>query len=317
MKIEPGERNRHATAFKWLVTVCASVLLLHPVALQSENRLLLFPHLQVGQTLRYESHARLRRHVKTESRVATMLDPRELQRDLSTNLRLIIQDTNLTAGRPVVTALTELEPSEASSAANPVPAKHAVSFTIKENGQLSLVKGLEDLEPEQVLTWQFWIARFAFGWTLPPEGVKPGDKWKSEEPETTPTPVAKLVWERETTYVQNDKCPLLPAETCAVFLTHATLRQKSSPKDTTPEDYRLQGLKTSGVANGTNETVTYISLQTGLAMRATEDVQQTMDVTIAKADGSNQVHYLVNVSSQLETVFVPPGSSPASPSPTR
>ena len=284
----------------------------HSAGPGGDNRVLILPRLQGGQTLRYESHARLRRHVKTESRVVTMLDPRELQRDLSTNLRLTIQDTNLVGGRPVVRALTELEPGGAASAANSVPAKHEVRFTIKENGQLNLVEGLEDLDTEQRLTWQFWITRFAYGWTLPSDGVKPGDKWKSEEPETTPTPVAKLVWERETTYVQNDKCPLLPAETCAIFLTHSTLKQKSSPKDTTPEDYRLQGLKTSGTAKGTNETVTYISLKTGLVLRATEEVKQTMDVTIAKADGSNQVHYFLDVSSQFETVFVLPDSWPQS-----
>ena len=34
--------------------------------------------------------------------------------------------------------------------------------------------------------------------------------------------------------------------TRAIFLTAATLRQKSNPKDTTPEDYKLRELKTSG-----------------------------------------------------------------------
>ena len=127
--------------------------------------------------------------------------------------------------------------------------------------------------------------------------MKPGDKWKSVEPEKTPTPIANLVWERETTYVQNDKCPLLPSEDCAIFLTGATLRQKSNPKDTTPEDYKLHQLKTYGTTSGTNETVSYISLKTGLLVRATEDLRQAMDVTIAKVDGSNQIHYTITATS--------------------
>jgi hypothetical protein len=41
-------------------------------------------------------------------------------------------------------------------------------------------------------------------------------------------------------------------------------------------------------------------------------VQQSLDVTIAKEDGSNQVQYLIDVTSHFETVLVTPGSS-ASP----
>jgi len=123
--------------------------------------------------------------------------------------------------------------------------------------------------------------------------------------EKTPTPIANLVWERETAYVQNDRCPILQDERCAVFLTASTLKQKSNPKDTTPEDFQIRELKTFGTARGTNETVVYISLKSGLLLRATEDLQQLMDVTIAKADGSNQVHYQIEVTSHFETVFVP------------
>jgi hypothetical protein len=180
-----------------------------------------------------------------------------------------------------------------------------VNFTIEENGQLGRAEGLDALAPEQRLAWQFWIARFAYGWTLPFNGIKPGDKWKSEEPEDTPSPIARLVWERETTYVRDDPCPIFPAEACAVLLTDAKLKQKSSPEDTTPEDYQRKELKTFGTAKGTNEIITYISLSTGLVQRATEDSQQYMDVTVAKADASNQVRYEITVSSHFETVLVP------------
>ena len=53
----------------------------------------------------------------------------------------------------------------------------------------------------------------------------------------------------------------------------------------------------------------YISRKTGLLLRASEDIQQALDVTIAKADGSNQVQYLVEVNSHFETVFVPATNS--------
>ena len=94
------------------------------------------------------------------------------------------------------------------------------------------------------------------------------------------------------------------AETCAVILTTATLRQKSSPKDATPEDYKLHDLRTMGSAKGRNEIITYISLKTGLVVRATEDAKQSMDIVVAKTDGTNRVHYNVDAESHAEVLLV-------------
>jgi hypothetical protein len=212
--------------------------------------------------------------------------------------------------RPMLAAETQLLKGETTTTGDTAPRRPLkVGFAIGGDGALIHADGLDDLEPEQRLAWQFWIAQFAFGWTLPDAGVKPGEKWKSVEVEKTPTPIANLVWERETTYVQDDNCPILLGEQCAVFLTTATLRQKSNPQDATPEDYKLHQLKTSGTATGRNETVAYISRKTGLLVRASEDLQQSLDVTIAKEDGSNQLQYLIDVTSHFETVLVALGPS--------
>ena len=279
---------------------------------KSDDRIQLLPQLQDGDTLRYESHARLKRSVKTKSNVLTMFEPRPLLADFSTTLQLSIQDFHIMDRRPMLAAETQLLTPETATTGDTSPRPLKVGFAIGGDGTLIHADGLDDLEPEQRLAWQFWIAQFAFGWTLPDAGVKPGEKWKSVEVEKTPTPIANLVWERETTYVQDDNCPILLGEQCAVFLTTATLRQKSNPQDATPEDYKLHQLKTSGTATGRNETVAYISRKTGLLVRASEDLQQSLDVTIAKEDGSNQLQYLIDVTSHFETVLVTPGSS-ASP----
>lgn len=303
MKGGGGARAHLPLLAVFLTTFLAGVKPCLPEAAKSDDRVVLVPHLRIGESIRYESHARLERHVKSESRVVTLLGPREVKRDLSTAFMVTIKDLKGAGDRPTVAAVAELDPPGDTVGAP--PPRQTVNFTIEENGQLGRAEGLDALAPEQRLAWQFWIARFAYGWTLPLTGIKPGEKWKSEEPEQTPSPIAGLVWERETTYVQTDKCPILPAEVCAVFLTDAKLKQKSSEEDTTPEDYRQQELKTFGTAKGTNETIIYISLRTGLVQRATEDSQQYMDVTVAKADASNQVHYEITVSSHFETVFVP------------
>jgi hypothetical protein len=179
------------------------------------------------------------------------------------------------------------------------------------------VNGLDTLFPEQQQAWQQWVARFALAWTLPADGVKPGEKWKSEQPEHAETPIAGLLWERESSYARDEPCHAsqlsitgdvssssgLP-ETCAVLLTTAKLKQKSSSKDATPEDFRLHDLRTLGTAKGANETITYISLKTGLVVRATEETTQFMDVVVATADGSNRVHYNVDAKSHAEVLLV-------------
>jgi hypothetical protein len=303
--LQPG-RSRAAAG---LLLVAAGVILLCASA-YSDDRVRLLPFLQNGQTLHYESHARLNRFVKTKSNVATVFDPTPLQADFSTNLLLSVQDFHAMDHRPRMAAETQLVAEQAPAAGAPPPSPLKVNFTVGGDGSLVYAEGLDELDPAQRLAWQFWLAQFAFGWTLPAGGVKPGEKWKSVEVEKTPTPISGLLWEKETTYVQDEPCPILADEQCAVFLTNATLKQRSNPENTTPEEYQLHHLKTSGIAKGTNQSVRYVSHQTGLMLRASEDIEQSLDATIALADGTNQVRYQVDVTSHFETVFVPPGAPP-------
>ena len=97
---------------------------------------------------------------------------------------------------------------------------------------------------------------------------------------------------------------------CAVLFTSAKLVQKSSPKDATPEAFKLHQLKTMGTAKGSNEVITYISLTSGLVVRATENASQQMDVVVAKADGSNGVHYNVEAKSDLEVLLLTEAPGP-------
>jgi len=309
-----GLRRRELRAGASLLLAVSGLVLLGASA-SSDDRILLIPRLQNGDTFHYESHARLNRFVKTKSNVATMFDPSPVKVDFSTDLLLSVHDFHLMDRRPMMAADTQLVSEDQATTGSAAPQPLKVSFTVGGDGTLLTADGLDDLDPTERLAWQFWIAQFAFGWTLPASGVKVGEKWKSVEVEKTPTPISGLVWERETTYVQDEQCPILEDEQCAVFLTQATLKQKSNPENATPEDYHLHQLKTSGTARGSNQTVLYISRKTGLLLRATEDVQQSLDVTIAKADNSNQVQYLLDVTSHFETVFVPAGTTPAQAKP--
>jgi hypothetical protein len=301
-----NHREAERAADYWGATRIISFVLVTTLATlagQRAERITLIPQLHSGETLLYQSHARIDRHVETTSSVAAILKPGEARQDVSLALRLLVQDARLMDGRLLVAGESTLEPADVTGTENPAPKVGKVSFTIGGDGSISRADGLEDLDAQQALTWQFWTSQFAFGWTLPIAGIKPGEKWKSDEVEKTPTPLANLVWERAIEYVENDKCPEIAEQQCAVFLVSSTLKQKSNPKDATPEDYRIRQLKTSGTAKGSNETVAYISLQTGLLVRATEDLQQSMSVTIAKADESNEVHYEIQVTSHFDTAL--------------
>jgi hypothetical protein len=279
--------------------------------MQGGSAVVLVPHLRVGQVLQYKCLARIKRREHTGSHVAIGQEPEASQTQISTNIVATIKEFHVDKGKPVVTIHAELaSPQDSTDPSSAKSVTGKLDFTIGRDGQVSKLEGFEDVQPEQRIVWQFWLSQFAYSWTLPPKGVSPGEKWKSSEVENTPTPINDLVWERETTYVRNDQCPVLPAETCAVLLTNANLKQKTSPGDTTPEAYRLRQLKTSGIAKGTNETITYVSLKTHLLMRGKEDVQQLMDAIVAKADGSNEVRYLIEANSQFEILWLTT-SSPA------
>jgi hypothetical protein len=101
-------------------------------------------------------------------------------------------------------------------------------------------------------------------------------------------------------------------ESCAVIQTTALLKQKSSTKNSTPEDFKLHQLRTSGAATGSNKTLLYISLETGLLIRASDQADQAMNVTIAKSDGSNHVRYNIHAKSNTD-IFRIANSAPANP----
>lgn len=298
---------------RWAKGFCAAGLAVLLVSLPGdlgarEKSGKFLPELHSGDILRYEIHGRVQRHVKTESLVSSILGPRDEKQEFSGELRITIKNVSTENGRPVVGARVEFvypeSGPEAGADAGADAGKHFVEITVGGSGQVKNLTGDDDLEPMERMAWQFWVARFAFGWTLPVENVKRGQKWKSEEPENHPAPIARLMWERVTTYGQEEKCPAVAAETCAVFYTNAVLKQKSSVKDSTPDDYRLRELKTSGTATGVNEIYTTISEKTGLMVRGTEDVRQSMKVVIGKADMTNAVRYTVEAGSHFEMVMV-------------
>jgi len=308
----------------------------HSAAAATVARTTLFPKLRAGQTFTYYVQYRTKRNVKTESRVVTPTGPQDAETDAQWLLRVDILDVHPQGERAAIHARSHFQSVASAMAQNSTGAQQSpsgspaqnleskfVDFTILPDGHVDAVTGLADLFPDQRQVWQVWLRQFAIAGVFPRDGVKPGQSWKSSEPEQAPSPIVKLEWEKQATYVRDEPCSPIqfsetgiatpkysPSESCAVVLTSAILKQKSSPKDTTPGDFRLHDLHTTGNASGKNETISYISLQSGLIVRATEDAHQFMDVVVAKADASNKIHYNVEATGHTEVLLVADALAP-------
>ena len=328
-----GRILNSASRAKYSFAVCGLIALLVPSFCAAKDRPVpvnLFPRLQAGQTFAYQIRYHSDKHIKTESAVIVATPADSAKIDVNAVLRLEVLDVQAQGHRAVIHARTKFEALNADPDLRVAPIEPSekplqkedsegkfIEFTILPDGRLDQVIGLDALFPEQQQAWQEWAARFLLAATFRTPGVRIAQKWNSVQAEKAPAPIAGLRWIRESTYVRDEPCRAVQltvqgvaaasdaeTETCAVILTTANLSQDSNTKKVTPEDFKLHELRTAGMARGANRIITYISLKTGLVIRATEEATQQMNVTVAKADGSNRVHYDVNAKSHSEVVLV-------------
>lgn len=299
------------------------------VAKERPERVNFFPRVQVGQTLEYQISYHSDKHVKTDSSVIVAIPNDSAKIDVNALLHLEVLGVQAQGDRAVIRArasfvlgsdsrsnVPQIDPS-APQGQRQDPRGKVIEFNILPDGKLDHVTGLDSLFPEQQQAWQEWASRFLLAAALHARSVRIGQKWNSDEPEHTPSPVAGLRWMRVSSYVRDEPCHAVrltaqggavtsdaEPETCAVILTTAMLRQASNAKGETPEDFKLHELRTAGTASGSNRIITYISLTTGLLVRATEEATQQMNVTVAKADASNRVRYDIKAKSRSEVLRV-------------
>jgi hypothetical protein len=296
----------------------------------ARRRIELFPRLLPGQIISYRISYRTNKKAKTQSAFITAEPAVNPNVDLRALLRLEVLGVEPQGARSVlhfraiyqtIDSPEESGPSRSKSSVPELPRPGSqqvpIEFTILADGRMSNVKNLDALLSEEQEAWKEWAARFAASATFPEKGISVAQKWKSEEPEKTAAPIAGLSWLRESFYLRDEPCRTInltpqgdvdssggTAETCAVIFTNATLKQKSAPEDTTPEDFKLHDLHTSGTATGNNKTTLYISLATGLLVRSSDDADQSMNVTIAQPDETNHVHYAIHAQSHAEILRV-------------
>jgi hypothetical protein len=125
-------------------------------------------------------------------------------------------------------------------------------------------------------------------------------------------PLAGLVWRSNSTYVRNESCrPAdVPAsadagELCAVILTRQSVDPRKQLRDPTPEDYRRNGLHTSGSWTGSGESLSYVSLQTRLVVSVTQDSSQQIDFAVTNPTGQS-IRYAGKIETHSRVALLPP-----------
>jgi hypothetical protein len=292
-----------------LLLLCSTASIPSPIFARSHS-VLRAPQLRAGQKFVYRVHYQTDKATRSESRIVTPLIPQRETTDTECLLTVEVTGAQGAGANQLVLLHTQVLPADGSVRAKGDDG--VVDFALQPDGQANKISGLNALATNEQSLWRQWVAQFAQSWTFPAEGVKPGEKWKKDEP-VLGAPLAKLQWDKQFEYVRDQICPqngetAKPAKSpgkCAAIVTTTTMKQHGSHDDATPDDYKTAQLKTSGTAQGKTQLITYISLQTGLVERATEDSAQTMDVLIAKADDSNKAHFNVDATSHTEIILVP------------
>lgn len=200
-------------------------------------------------------------------------------------------------------------------------------FTLEISGKVS---GVQDLtaaaaghSPQAIDPALSWIQNVSSAATVPKQGIAVGQKWKTEKP-VEGAILSGLVTRGESTYLRNEPCGTsaassanaqadaakpaegVPADDCAVILTQFEITRRGSARsDATPDDFRHNGLRTSGAWTGSGESLDSFSLLTGLLVSSTQSSTQNMDYQITSANTGSTMRHAGKVQSQSQITLAP------------
>ncbi|MGH9704856.1 MAG: hypothetical protein ACRD4K_15885 [Candidatus Acidiferrales bacterium] len=189
-----------------------------------------------------------------------------------------------------------------------------------------------------------WLTSMTAGSSLPKQGIAIGEKWSTEKP-IDGAPLAGLAWRTESTYLRNEPCfpgenadksadpttsadpgpavnsqpashsrkrstlppasPVNAQEGCAMILTKFEMVDRHGSGDPTPLSYSRNSLRTAGKWTGTGESLTTISLRTGMVVSLTQTGSEDIDFTISAATTPSKIHYAGKIQTQSHISLVP------------
>lgn len=222
----------------------------------------------------------------------------------------------------------------------------SIEFTIHPGGVLEDVQGLEKIftsasDAEPMLAWARGLTSSA---GFPKRGIEIGQKWTSER-ELQGLPMAGLQWKTVATYLRDEPCASAGAgskeaaasgpasgnaaapqgtapaggntgaqtEMCAVILTQFEIGRHSSIRsEATPDEYRKNGMRTSGKWSGSGESLDSISLATGLLVSSTQTSSQDVDYQITSTKTGSSIHRTGQTTTKTEITLLPAAPAPKS-----
>ena len=317
--------------------VClALVTILAPSALGAD-RVHLAPKFSPGQTIRYRIESSIRSTGKTTSPIVNPEGGSQSSDSVHMVVRLEVLGVS-PDGSVHLRAVYEKSFAESQADALDLTAGSFASrynrlegrtfeFTLDLSGKVS---GVQDLtaaaagqSPKAIDPALSWIQNISSAATVPQEGIAVGQKWKTEKP-VEGAILSGLVTRGESTYLRNEPCgtsrassanaqadalkpaEVAPADDCAVILTQFEITRRGSARsDATPDDFRHNGLRTSGAWTGSGESLDSFSLATGLLVSSTQSSTQTMDYQITSANTGSAIRHAGKVQSQSQITLAP------------
>jgi len=196
----------------------------------------------------------------------------------------------------------------------------SLEFTLGPGGEMGDFEGPPDVlaasaSPDSALAT---LKALTFSAGLPRRGISIGEKWTSEKA-LAGLPLGGVTWHADSTYLRDEPCAVAPAgtataargaETCAVILTRFEIsRQGGAHSDATPDDYRAQGLRTSGTLSGSGDSLDLLAIGSGLLVSSTQTSIQDMDYQIASVSAHNSIHHVGHVQTETHINLLPSTAS--------
>jgi hypothetical protein len=306
-----------------------------PSKAKSSARIDLRPKLVPGQVRRYQVELQTITNTKSSGVVSDPQGPSRLAVTWDATIRLEVLGVAFAPGaetNPLVGPLRLRTTYEHSAAAvrsdSPDPQAEnieqnykrlegqVIEFTVATDGHVSDVRGLEGvIDDDQVRkAAEQWMAQVS-GPAIAADGVAVGQSWNSAQPADS-MPIAGMIWRSNSTYLRNEPCRPAesapsdsPGEICAVILTRQSIFPRKQLRDPTPDDYRRNGLRTSGRWSGSGESLSYISLETHAAISVTQDSAQQIDFTVTNSSGKS-IRYAGTIETHSRVALLRPAGSP-------
>ena len=294
------------------------------------HRIKLVPRFSPGQVMRYRIESSSKSTGKTTGPIANPEGGSQSSNSIHMVVRLEV--LSLTPERGVRLRATYEKSSAQSEAdaldlsANSFSSRYTrlegrtFEFTLDPDGKVTntqdltaAVAGESSKAIEPVLTW---LAQVVPGTSFPRNGISVSQKWTGEHP-VEGAVLSGLALRSESAYVRNEPCSSNStaastatsdpaAVECAVILTQFEIaRRGSSHADATPDDYRRNGLRTSGTWTGSGESLDSYSWATGLLVSSTQSSTQNMDYQVTSASTGSSVHNVGKVQSQSHITLIP------------